>query len=67
MKLNGTDLIFYGSTLAGLLALFAKLETGYIPSGVLVQIGIVAIIVNFLAFAFYEKINGTTPPPTPPQ
>lgn len=66
MKLNGSDLIFYGSTFTGFLALFVKLETGYIPSPALVQIGIIAIVVNFLVFAFYEKINGTTPPPTAP-
>jgi hypothetical protein len=31
-----------------------------------VQIGIVAILLNFLAYVFYEKINGNTPPPTSP-
>lgn len=66
MKINGTDAIFYTSTIAGLLALFAKLESGLISNSILVQIGIVAIILNFGAYVFYEKINGTTPPPAPP-
>lgn len=66
MKFNGTDLVFYVSSISGFLALLVKLETGIISNGILVQIGIVAILLNFLAYVFYEKINGNTPPPTSP-
>lgn len=64
--MNKTDLIFYLSTAGGLAALFAKLATGLVSNSTLLWIGIIATMLNFLAFEFYEKINGTNTPPIPP-
>ena len=67
MKFNSTDVVFYLSTLVGLGTLFAKLAVGVVPSHILTWIGIITTLLSFLAYALYEKISGTIPPPTPPQ
>jgi hypothetical protein len=66
MKINETDLVFYGSTLVGLATLFTKLAVGVVPGNVLTWIGIITTLVGYASYALYEKINGNTPPPTPP-
>lgn len=65
--MNKTDLVFYLSTLAGAGTLFVKLTTNLISANVAAWIGVAAAIIAFLAYALYEKFNGTTPPPTTPQ
>lgn len=66
MKITTADIIFYISTLAGALALFAKLATSLVSNAALLWVGIISLLLDYLAYQFYEKINGTTTPPTPP-
>lgn len=65
--MNKTDLVFGASLVAQLAALFVKLSSNLISANTASWIGVIAALVSFAAYAFYEKINGTTPPPTPPQ
>ncbi len=64
--MNKTDLVFYLSTIAGVGSLFVKLATNVVSGNILTWVSIVSALIAFVAFEFYEKINGTTPPPTTP-
>ena len=64
--MNKTDLVFYLSTLAGVGSMFVKLATNsnVINPTVLTWVSIISSLIAFVSFEFYEKINGTTTPPT---
>ncbi len=66
MKINPVDAVFYLSTFTGMATLFAKLAVGVVPGNVLTWIGIISTLAGFVSYALYERINGITPPPTPP-
>ena len=61
-----TDLVFYLSLIAQVGTLFVKLSTSLISTTVAAWITVICALIAFIAFAFYEKFNGTTPPPQPP-
>lgn len=66
MKIGLGDLVFYTSSIAGLLTLFVKLTTNLIPANVASWIGVISIMLSAIAFIFWERLNGTTPPPQNP-
>ena len=64
MKL--ADLVFYLSLAGQVGNLFVKMTTTLISVTTASWIGVICAILSLLAFLFYEKLNGTLPPPTGP-
>lgn len=62
-----TDIVFYLSLLAGIGNLFVKMSTNLISATTASWIGVICAIISFIAFAFYEQLTGTLPPPSEPK
>ena len=66
MKFNETDIVFGLSFIASMLTMFVVQASSLIDAHTLLWVGLIANLLQGGAYLFYEKINGTTPPPTPP-
>ena len=66
MQINKTDVVFGLSTLAGLTTLIMKTGGNLLTNTETLWFGLISGVFAFLAYAFYDFFEGTTPPPTPP-
>ena len=61
------DIVFGLSTIASVWNVVQQQVHPLVSERTFSILGVAFMAISVIAYALYEKINGTTPPPTPPQ